>query len=115
MGPFPITYSKGEKFDGTVAFSASFYSDSMSVSNNSAYAVQVVVTDAATLDVDVELQASIDGANWVDVEDTLDTTVTADGNVLFDVVDAAYPQFRLKLTFTTGSCKIAAQYYAKRG
>lgn len=54
------------------------------------------------LDVTVELQASLDQSTWIDVQDSLDTNVTAPGSVLFDVADAGYPFVRVKTTVTTG-------------
>ena len=108
-----MSHTKGRELDGTETFSASFNTGSLPIKGLSNYAIQVVRSSASSLDVDIELQASIDGSNWVDVEDSQDANVTTDGSTLFDVADAGYSLVRVKFTFNAGSCVLKVVASAK--
>jgi len=111
--PTYMKHTRGRELDGTETFSASFNSDAFAIAYAKYYAISVVATSASSLDVDIELQASVDGSTWTDIEDSQDSTLTADGSVLFLVTDASYPLVRVKFTINTGSCKFAVKISGK--
>lgn len=96
----------------TAAQSVSFASNSYNVQQFSKYALQLVITAQSSLDVDVKVQATVDGSDWADVPGS-EVNFTANGNYIWDNGSSAVIAVRLYLTFTAGSALFQIYGFSK--
>lgn len=91
------------------------YSNAQPVPHLYGFSMQVVYTmSASTADATLILQASCDGTNWADIEDSSVTITDTSGCIVYNVQDAFYAYTRLKITPGAGTITtLTARTYAK--
>lgn len=77
-------------------------SEEIDLSQHYIYAAHAIWTDGASLVGTVKLQATIDGINWVDIEDS-EQTATGSGSWMWNDTIAAYKKVRGVFDWTSGT------------
>jgi hypothetical protein len=88
-------------FISAQSLGASFTSSSFSVGEFDRVGLQITVADASSLNGSLQLQASINGTNWVNVGTA--TTLTANTSILSDLASPYYKFIRFDYVRTAGS------------
>lgn len=101
-----------------VSLGASVNSSAYRIENFTHVALQAVITGASSLNGAFKLQGSCDNpdasapTNWSDITSS-SATVTADGDVLWNIVDPSYNWIRVVYTRTGGSATVSVRVNAK--
>lgn len=105
---------------------ASFNSDPVRLENMTHFSAQIVITAASTLNGTFTLEGSNDAgqdvngagsavtglSNWTTIGST-SQAVTADGSVLYNIVDTSFRWIRVVWTRTAGSATATCRFNAK--
>jgi len=91
-----------------------YHSSQQDVEDTISYAVQVSWSNGAILDGQIYLEASNDGSNWVQIQQSLLSIANASGSHMINVEKPAYSFFRLSVSVFAGTATIDALFNAKR-
>lgn len=114
MSELPIHLRKIDLFEDLDISTGEFYSEAQNVEDVISYAVSVTWSDGAILNAQMFLQASNDGENWTQIQQSTLSIAGASGTHVVNVEKPAYSFARLGITVSAGTATINSLYNAKR-
>lgn len=114
MSDLPIHLRKVDLLTNVSVSTGLTHSLSQEVEDVISYAVQVFWTNGAILDGDIYLEASNDGTNWTQIQQSNLSISGSSGNHMINVEKPAYSLVRLTIDIFAGTATVSSIYNAKR-
>lgn len=92
--------------------SSNFTSDAFNIQQFSNFAIQLTTTNQSSLNVSIDVQASVDGSTYVTIPGST-VALTTNTSYIWNFSGAGYVTVRLSMTFSAGSANFAAKAFAK--